>query len=154
MSDSLWPHGLQHARPPCLSLSPGVCPSSCLLNHWCHPIISSSVSSPSAFHSFPASGSFPVSQPFTSDGQNIGASASASILPMSIQGWFPLRLIDLIFLLSRGLSRVFSRTAVRKHQFFSALSSLWSSSHNHTWLLERPYPWLHGLLSAKQCFAF
>ena len=109
MSDCLQPHELQHARLLCLSLSPWVCANSHPLSQWCHPTISSSVvpfsSSP---QSFPASGSFPVSQFFSSGGQSIGASTSAPVLPVSIQGWFTLRLIGLISLLSKGLSRVFS----------------------------------------------
>ena len=88
--------------------------------------------------SFPASRSFPMSQFFTSGGQSIGASASASVPPMSIQGWFPLRLAGLISLLSKGLSRVFSNTTVQRHQFLGALPALWSSSHICTWLLGRP----------------
>ena len=99
----------------------------------CHPLL------------FPASGSFPMSQFFASGGQSIGASASASVLPMNIQGWFPLGLIGLISLQSKGLSRVFSNTTVQKHQFFSTQASLWSNSHIHTWLLEKPQLWLDGL---------
>ena len=87
----------------------------------------------------PASGSFPVSQLFKSAGQSIGTSASASVLPMNIQGWFPLGLTGLISLQSKGLSRVFSSTIVQKHQFFGLQPSLWSSSHIHAWLLEKPY---------------
>ena len=135
MSDSLWPHRLKPIRLLCTSLSPGVCPSSRLLNQWCLPTISSSVALFSCFQSVPASRSFLVSQLFISGGQSIGA--SASVLPMSIQGWFPLRLAGLISFLSRGLSKVFARTTVWKHQFFRTLCSLWSSSHIHTWLLER-----------------
>ena len=103
--------------------------------------------------SFPASESFPMIQLFASGSQCTGASASASVLPMSIPGWFPLGLTGLISLLFKGFSSVFSSTTVQKYQFFGALPSLWSSSHNHTWLLERPYPWLYGLL-AKQCLCF
>ena len=123
MSDSLWPHGLQYARLPCPSLSPGACSNSCPLSRWCHLTISPSVV-PFSSHlqSFAASGSFPMSQFFTSGGQSIGASASA--LPMNIQGWFPLGLTGLIFLLSKGLSRVFSSPTVQKHQFFSISPSL------------------------------
>ena len=120
---TLPPHGLQHTRPLCPSPSHWVCPSSCPLNWWCHPTISSSVAL-FCLQSFPASGSFPVSQFFASGGQKIGASASASILPISIQNWFPLGLTGLIALLSKGLSRVFSSTTVWKHQFFDALP-LW-----------------------------
>ena len=111
VSDSSRPHGLQHARPPCPSPSPRVCPSSCPLNQWCHPTIWSSVTLFSFYlRSFPASGSFPVSQLFASGGQRTGVSASTSVLPKSIQGWFPLRLTGLISLLYKGLSRVFSST--------------------------------------------
>ena len=119
LSDSLGPHGLQHFRLPCPSLSPEVCSNSCPLNWWCYLTISSSVALFSCPQSFPASGSFPVSQLFASGGQTIGASASASVLPMNIQDWFPLGLTGLI-LKSKGLSRVFSSTTVRKHQFFRA----------------------------------
>ena len=139
LSDSLRPHGLQHIRLPCPSLSPGVCSNSCPLSQWCHPTISSSVACfSSCLQSFPASGSFPMSQLFTSGGQSIGVSASASVLPMNIQGWFPIELTGLISLQSKGLSRVFSNTTVQKHQFFSAQPSLWSNSHICTWLLEKP----------------
>ena len=110
------PHGLQHVRLPCLSLSPRVCSNSCPLSRWYHPTISSSVSPFSCCpQSFPASESFPISQLFVSGDQNIGASASASILPMNIQGWFPLGLTVLISFLSKWLSRVFSSTTVQKH---------------------------------------
>ena len=137
VSDSLRTRGLQHARLPCPSLTPGACSSSCPLSWWCHPTISSSVSPfSSCLQSFPASGSFPMSQFFTSGSQSIGVSASASVLPMNIQGWFPLRLTSLNSLLSKGLSRVFSNTTVWKHQLFSAQPSLWSNSHICTWLLE------------------
>ena len=107
MSDSLRPHGLQHTRLPCPSLSPRVCSNSCSLSWWCHPIILSSVAPfSSCLHTFP--GSFLMSGLFTSGGQSIGTSISASILPMNIQGWFPLGLTSLIALLFKGLSRVFS----------------------------------------------
>ena len=135
--NSLRPHGLQHARPPCPSPSPGVCPSSCSLHQWCCPTISSSDALYSFCpQSFPASGTFPMSRLFTSDDQNTGASASASVFPVNIQGWSPLRLTGLI-LLSTGLSGVFSSTTVQKHQFFGFLLFLWSSSHIHTQLLEK-----------------
>ena len=138
-SESLQPHGLQHARLPCPSPSPGVCSNSCPLSWWCHPTISSSVA---LFFSCPqsylASGPFPMNQLFTPSGQSIRASASASDFPMNIQGWFPLVLTDLISLQSRGLSRVFSSTTYWKHQTFSAQHSLWSNSHIRTWLLEKP----------------
>ena len=131
MSDRLWPHGLQHARPPCPSSSAKVCPSSCLLHRWCHPGISSSDVLSFYPQSFPASGIFPVNQLFTWDDQNTGVSTSSSILSRSIQGWFPLWLTSLISVLSKGLSGVFSRTTVRRHQFYSAPPSLRSTSHNH-----------------------
>ena len=135
MSDSLWPYGLQHTRLPCPSLSPRVCSNSCSLSPWCHPTITSSVTHFSCHQSFPASGSFPVSWLFASGSQSNGA--SASVLPMNIQGWFPSGLTGMISLQSKGLSRVFSITTVWKHQFFSAQPSLWSNSHIHTWLLEK-----------------
>ena len=117
---------------PCLSLSPGVCPSSCPLNQWCYPIISSSAALFSfCLQSFPASGSFPMGQLFASGGQSVGASASASVLPVNIQGWFPLGLTGLISLLSMEPLRVFSissSTTTRKHQFFGTQLSLWSNS--------------------------
>ena len=114
MSHSLQPHGLQHARLPCPSLSPGVCSHSCPLNPWCYLIISSSVTPFFfCFQSFPASGSFPVNQLFALGGQSIGTSASVSVLPMNIQGWFPSGLTGFISLQPEGLSRVFSRTTVR-----------------------------------------
>ena len=120
VSNSLWPHGLQHARLPCPSPTPGACSNSCPSNSWCHPTISHSIIPLSCLHSFPASRHFSMSQFFASGGQSIGVSASASVLPMNIQDWFPLELTDLISLLSKGLSRVFSNTTVEKHQFFSA----------------------------------
>ena len=114
MSDSLWPHGLHHASLPCPSPSPGACSNSCPLNLWCHPtILPSVIPFSSCLHSFPASGSFPMSQFFASGGQSIRASVSASVLPRNIQDWFPLGLTDLISLLSEGLSRVFSNTTVQ-----------------------------------------
>ena len=125
MSDSLKPHGLQHTRLPCPSPTPKACSDSCPSSWWCHPIISSSVVpfSP-CLQSFPVSRFLPVSQYFTSGGQSIGASASASVLPMNIQNWFPLGLTGLISLQSKRLSRV-SNTTVQKHQFFT-LSFLYS----------------------------
>ena len=125
MSDSLWPHGPQHARPPCSSPIPGVYSNSCPLSQWCHPTISSSVITfSSCLQSFPASASFQMSQFFSSGGQSIGTSASASVLPMNIQDWFPLGWTGWISLQSKGFSRVFSNTTVQKHQFFSAQLSL------------------------------
>ena len=138
VSSSLRPHRLQHARLPCSSPTLRACSNSCPLCQWCHPtILSSVIPFSSCLQSFPASGYFPVSWLFTSGGQNIGTSTSASILPMSIQDWFPLGLTGLISLQSKGLSRVFSNTTVQKHQFFGIQLSLWSNSHIHTWLLEK-----------------
>ena len=137
MSDSLQPHGLQHASFPCPSLSPGVCSNSSPLSWWCHPTISSSfILFSSCLQSSLVSGPFPVNPLFISSGQSIRG--SASVLPMNIQGWFPLGQTGLISLLSKGLSRVFSSTTIWKHQFFGTHPSLWSNSHIHTWLLEKP----------------
>ena len=136
---TLWPQGLQHSRLPCPSQTPGACSKSCPLCRWCHPAISSSVVPfSSCLQSFSASGSFPVSQFFASGGQNIRVSASASVLPMNIQDWFPLGLTGLISLKSKEFSRVFSSTIIQKQQFSTAQLSLWSKSHIHTWLLEKP----------------
>ena len=139
MSNSLRPHELQHARPPCPSPTPGVYLNSCPLSRWCHPAISSSVIPFSSCpQSLPASGSFPMSQLFAWCGQSIGVSASASVLPMNIQDWSPLGWTGWISLQSKGLSSVFSNTTVQKHQFLSTQPVLWSNSHIHTWLLEKP----------------
>ena len=121
VSNSLWPHGRQHARLPCPSPTPGAYSNSCPSSRWCHPTISSFVI-PFSFclQSFPASGSFPVSQFFTSGSQSMGVSASASVLPMNIQDWFPFGWTGSISLLYKGLSRVFINTTVQKHQFLSA----------------------------------
>ena len=125
VSNSLWPHGLQHARLPCPSTTPGACSNLCPLSQWCHPTISSSVVPfSSCLQSFSASRSFPMSQFFASGGQSIGVSASASVLPMNIQDWFPLGLTSLISSQSKGLSRVFSNTTIQKHQFSGAQLSL------------------------------
>ena len=134
-SNSLWPHGLQHARLPfTISLSllkfmsiESMMPSKHLI--LCRPLL---------LPSFPASGFFPVSQLFASGGQRIGTSVLASVLPMNIQGWFPLGWTGLISLLSKGVSGVFSSTTVQKHHFYGAWPSLWSNSHIHTWLLGKP----------------
>ena len=135
VSDSLRPHGLQHTRLPCPSPTPGAYSKSCPWCRWCHPTFSSSVapfSSSSHLQSFQASGSFQMSKFFASGGQHTGASASASVLSMNIQDWFPLGLTGLISLQARGLSRVFSNTTVQKHQFFGPQPSLWSKSHIHS----------------------
>ena len=139
MSDSLWPHELQHARPPCPSPAPGVHSNSRPSSPWCHPAISSSVI-PFSFwpQSLPALESFPVSQLFAWGGQSIGVSALASFLPKNTQDWSPLGWTGWISLQSMGLSRVFSNTTVQKHQFFGAQLSSQSNSHIHTWLLENP----------------
>ena len=139
MSDSLWPHGLQHTNLPCPLLFPGVCSNSYPLNQRCHPTISSSVVTfSSCLQSFPASGSFLKSWLFVSSSQSIRASASALVLPVNIQGLFPLGSTGLISLLSKELLRVFSSTIVWKYQFFGTQPSLWSNSHIHTLLLEKP----------------
>ena len=139
VSDSLRPHETQHAWPPYTSPTPRVHPNPCPLCLWCHLTISSSVISfSSSFRSFPASGSFPMSQFIASGGQSIGVSASASVLPMYIQDWFPLGLTGWSSLQSKRISRVFSNTTVQKHQFFDTQLSSQSNSHIHTWLLEKP----------------
>ena len=139
VSNSLQSHGLPHSRLPCLSPTPGVYSNSCPLTQWCHPIISSSAT-PFSSHlqSFPATGSFPMSQLFGLGGQITGVSASASVLPINIQDWFPLGLTDWISLQFKGLSRVFSNTTVQKHQFFGAQLSSRFNSHIHTWPLVKP----------------
>ena len=125
VSDCLWPHGLQHARPPCPSLTLGVYSNSCPLSRWCHPAISSSVGPFSSCHqSLPASGSFPMSQFFTSGGQNIRASASAPVFPMNIQDWFPLGWTDLICLQSKELKSLLQdhsskASVLRRSAFFT-----------------------------------
>ena len=124
VSNSLRPHESQHARPPCPSPTPRVHSNSCPLSRWWHPTISSSVIPFSCLQSFPASGSFPLSQFFASGGQSIGVSASVSVLPMNIQDWFHLGRTGWISLQSKGLSRVFSNTTVQKHQFFATRLSL------------------------------
>ena len=139
MSNSLWPRGLQQARLLCPSLSTRVCSNSCPLSQWyCLTISSSAAPFSFCLQSFPASGSFPMSQIFPLGGHIIGASASAIVLPMNIQDWFPLGLTGLISLLSKGHSRVFSSATIQKYQFFNAQFSLWSNSYIHTWLLGKP----------------
>ena len=139
VSDSLRPHELQHARPPCPSPTPGVHSDSHPSSPWCHPAISSSVV---PFFSCPqspsASESFPMSQLFTWGGHSTGVSASASFLPKKSQGWSPLEWNGWISLKSKGLSGVFSNTTIQKHQFFGAQLSSQSNSHIHTWPLEKP----------------
>ena len=135
VSDSLWPHGLQHARLPCPWPTPGACSNSCQSSQWYHATISFSVVPFSFLQSFSASQSCPMSQFFASDGHGIGTSASASVLPMNIQDWFPLGWTGWI---SKGLSRVFSNTTVQKHQFFSTQLYSQSNSPIHTWPLEKP----------------
>ena len=135
VSDSLWPYGLQHARLPCPSPSPRACSNSCPLSQWCYPIISSSVvpffSCP---QSFPASGSFLMTQLFASGDQSIGASASALVLLMNSQDWFPSGLVWF-----HCCSRYFSSTTIQKYKFFSTPPYFWSNSHICSWLLEKPH---------------
>ena len=139
VSNSLRPHELQHARPPCPSPTPGVHSDSSPLSQWCHPAIPSSVvpfySCP---QSLPASESIPMSQFFAWGGQKTGVSALASFLPKNTQDWSHLEWTSWISLQSKGLSRVFSNTTVQKHQFFGAQPSSQSNSHIHTWPQEKP----------------
>ena len=139
MSNSLWPHEPQHARPCCPSPTPRAYSNSHPLNRWCHPTISSSeIPFSSHLQSFPATESFQMSQFFTSGDQSIRVTALASVLPMNIQDWFPLGWTGWISLQSKGLSRVFPNTTVQKHQFFSTQLSFWSTSPIHVWPLETP----------------
>ena len=139
VSDSLRPHELHHARPPCPSSTPGVHSDSRPLSQWCHPAISSYVVPFSSCHqSLPASGYFPMSQLFTWGDQSTGVSALASFLPKKSQGWSPSEWSGWISLQSKGLSRVFSNTTVQKHQFFGTQPSSQSNSHIHTWPQEKP----------------
>ena len=139
VSNSLWPHESQHARPPCPSPTPRVHSNSCPSSWWCHPaIFSSVVPFSSCLQSFPASGSFPMSQFFPWGGQSIGVSASASVPPMNTQDWSPFGWTGRISLRSKGLSRVFSNTTVQKYQFFGTQLSSQSNSHIHTWPEEKP----------------
>ena len=150
MSKYLWLHGLQHARLPCHSPILELAQTHV---HWVGDAIQPSypLSSPfpPAFNLSQHQGFFPINWLFTSGGHRTGASASASVLPMNIQDWFPLWLTGLISLESKALSRVFSNTIVQRHQFFGTQPSLWPNSHIHTWLLEKPYLWLDELLLAK-----
>ena len=139
MHDSLQPYGLPHTRLPCSSPTPRACSYSCPLSWWCHSTISSHVVPfSSCLQTFPASGSFPMGQFFTSGGQSIGVSASTSVFPMNIQDLFTLGLTGLICFKSKGFSRVFSSTMLQKHQFSGTQLSLQSNSPIHTWLLEKP----------------
>ena len=139
VSDSLWPHELQQPRHPCPSPTPRVYPNPCPSSQWYHPAISSSVIPFSSCpQSFPALGSFPMSQLFAWGSQSIGVSASTSVLPMNTQDRSPLRWTGWIFLQFKGCSRVFSNTTVHKHHFFGAQLCLESNSHIHTWPLEKP----------------
>jgi len=140
VSDSLRPHESHHARPPCLSPTPGVHPNSRPLSQRCHPAISSSVVPFSSCpQSLPASGSFPMSQLFAWGDQSIGVSALASVLPKNTQDWSPVEWTGWISLKSKGLSRVFSNTTVQKHQFFGTELSSQSNSHIRIWPLEKPW---------------
>ena len=155
MSNSLQPHRLQHARPPCSSLSPRVCSSSCPLGQWYYPTISSSAALLFfSLQSFPASGSFPMSQLFTSGCQSTGASASASVLPRNIQDWFLLGLTDLISLQSKGLSKAFSSTTIRKHHSL-ALSLLYGLilTTVHDYWKDRSFDYM-DLCRQSDAFAF
>ena len=139
VSNSLRPHELQRARPPCPSPAPRAYPNPCPSSWWCHPSISSCIIAFSSCpQSFLALGSFPMSQLFTWGGQSIGVSASTSVLPMNTQNWSPSGWTGWIFLQSKGLSRIFSNTTVQKHQFFVTQLSSPSSSHIHIWPLEKP----------------
>ena len=150
VSDSLRPHVSQHARPPCLSPTPGFYSNSCPSSRWCHPAISSSVVPFSVCpQSLPASESFPMSQLFVWGGQSIGVSSLASVLPMNTQDSSPLGWTSWISLQSKGLSRVFSNTTVQKCQFFGTQLSSQSSSYIHTRPMEKPQPWLDRPLLAK-----
>ena len=149
MSDSLWPHELQHARLLCPSTA-RVYPDSCASSRWYHPTFSSSVIPFSSCpQSFLASGSFQMSQLFASGGQSIGVSASTSVPLMNTQDWYPSEWTGWISLQSKGLSRIFSNTTVQKHQFFGTQLSSQSNSHTHTWPLEKPLPWLDGPFLTK-----
>ena len=153
MSHSLQPHRLQHSRFLCPLLSPGFCSNSYHLSGWYPTISSSVIPSSSHLQSFPTLGDFAIRQLFASGSQSIRASASALVLSMNIQGWFPLGLTSLISWKSKEVSRVFSSTTVQKHQFFGAQSYLCSNSHIHMWLLEN-HSFDHGHLLAKWCLCF
>ena len=139
VSESLWPHRLQHVRLPCLSSNPRACSNTSPSSWWCHPtIISSVVPFSSCLQYFPESGSFQMSLFFALGGQSIWVSVSASVFPMNIQDWFPFGRTGWISLQTKGLSRVFSNTTVQKHQFFGSQLSLQSNTYIHIWLLENP----------------
>ena len=155
MFDSLWLHGLQHTRLPCPLLSTWVCSNSCSLSQWCHQTISSSVAPfSSCCQSFPASGSFPMNWLFLSSGQSIGASPSASVLPMNIQDWLLLGWPGWISLQSKGLSRVFSTPqfkSINSSMFSFLYSPALTSKHNYR---KKTKLWLYRHLSSKWCFCF
>ena len=155
MPDSLWPHGLQSWLS-CPSPTPRACSeNSCLSSWWCHTAVSFSVVPfSSCLQSFLASGSFQMSQFFASGSHSIRVSALASVLPMNSQHWFSFGLTGLIFLQSKGFSRVFSNITVQKHQFFGAQPSLWSNFHIHAWLLGKNIAWLHRTCQQSDVFAF
>ena len=138
LSNTLRPHGLQHARHPCPSPTPATYSNSCPLSRWCHPTISSSVVPfPPTFNLSQHQGLFKWVSSLDQVAKILGVSASASVLPMNIQDWFPLGWTGWVSLLSKGLSRIFSNTTVQKHQFFGTQPSLWSNSPIHTWLLKK-----------------
>ena len=148
MSNYLWPRGLQHTRIPCPSVSPGVCSDSCPLSQGCYLAIILCCPLRLLLSVFPSIGCFSMSQLFVSGGQSIRASASASVFPVKIQGWFPLGLADLISLQSKWLWSIFSNTTIQKHQIFSTQPSLYSDSHIHTWIMEKSW---FCLYSPCQC---
>ena len=148
--DSLCSKGQKYAKLSSPSSTPRACSNSCPLTQWCCPIISFSIIPFSyCLQSLLASEPFPMIQYFASGGQSIGVSVSASVLPMNIQDWPPLGLTGWISLQPKGLWRVFSNITIQKHQFSGAQLSLWSNSHSHTWLLEKPYLWLDEPLLGK-----
>ena len=153
LSDSLWTHGLHHARPPCPSPIPGVYSNSCLFSRWCHPTILSSVV-PISLHlqSFPASGSFPMSQFFTSGGQSIGISVSSSVPPMNIQDWFPLGLTGMISLQSKRLKSLLQQYSLKAP--ILRYSAFFMVQHSYPWLLEKPDLWLYRPFLEKWCLCF
>ena len=150
MTNGLWPHELQHTRLPCQASTPSASSNSCPSSQWYHTTFSSSVIPFSCcLQSFPAPGSFLMSQHLPSGSKSIGASASVSILAMDIQDWFPLGWTGLTFLQSKGLSRVFYNTTAQKHQFFSVQLSLWPNTHIHKWLQEKLRAWTRWTFASK-----